>query len=134
MVAGAQVSTLGNADVGADPDAKESVQPDAFADPAMVADLQQPGRLDIDAGLEQDAVPDPRAEQTQQPDFQARRWIERVLQKQGIDTVPNGARDKSASLVMPRGIFIAGQIDCVHGCWGFPYLRQARGVGFARRL
>jgi hypothetical protein len=46
VVAGTEIGTLGQADVGADGDRTQVVDPDVFAEPAMVGNGETPGKFD----------------------------------------------------------------------------------------
>jgi hypothetical protein len=71
----------------ADPDLGQIVQPHILADPAMVADLQTPGKLDADAGLDRYALADASPERSQDKDAQAR-TPERWNQEDGLRQEP----------------------------------------------
>ncbi len=64
MVAGAQVSALGEADPIPQGDTGKVVNPDIFTKPAMVAATQPPGKLDPQSWLEAAALPKSAAKTT----------------------------------------------------------------------
>src|SRR6266478_8401164 len=63
MTSRAEISTLRQTAMIADADFGKVVEPDMFADPAMIADFQPPRKLHHDAGLDRDVAADARAEQ-----------------------------------------------------------------------
>lgn len=62
MVACEDVSALADATVSTDPDNSVIINPNALSYPNIVADLEEPRRLNVDAGLDNDATPDPSTE------------------------------------------------------------------------
>jgi hypothetical protein len=75
VVAGAEVEALGEADVVFNHNRGEVVDPEGFAEPAVVADGESPGEFDFDAGFDADALAEGGAEAAQEPDFEAREGL-----------------------------------------------------------
>ena len=65
VAASAQVDALRNAAIGTDINIRQIVDPHVFANPAVVADLEPPRKLDAHSRFDVDAVPDLRAKQSQ---------------------------------------------------------------------
>ena len=101
MVTGQKVSTLRNTAVVANLDRRKAIHPSIFTDPGIVSDLKVPWVFDIDGGLEHNSFSYLRTKKTQKKNLQFRRWIQRALQKNGIDKKPEDADQKTTTGVVP---------------------------------
>lgn len=79
----------------------EGVEPGVLADPRVVADLQVPGVFDVDGGFEHHPLSYSRAEQAEDDFFGSGRGIERVLEEEGVDEMPECAGQEAAAGVVP---------------------------------
>lgn len=62
VAAGAQVDALRNAAIGTDMNVRQIVDPHGFANPAVLADLESPRKLNPHSRFDVDAASDLRAE------------------------------------------------------------------------
>jgi hypothetical protein len=72
-ITGTEIRALREAAVVADADGGERVNPDALADPAVIADDEVPGVLHVDVVTDDDALTDARAEEAEKSDAESRR-------------------------------------------------------------
>jgi hypothetical protein len=63
VVAGAEIGSLRNAGMRSDRDRGEIIDPNVFAEPAVVANFEVPGEFDSNAWLYVDALADTGSEQ-----------------------------------------------------------------------
>ena len=68
MISGAEVSTLGDADVVSNLDICQVVDPDILAYPGAVPDREKPGVFDTDAGLDYSRISNAGSEDSQKND------------------------------------------------------------------
>ena len=101
VVASTEVDALGNTAVAADTDWREGVEPGALPNPAMVADFEVPGVLDIDRRLKHHTLADFGAEEAEGEGFEARGGVEGVLEEEGVGEVPEEAGYKAAAWIVP---------------------------------
>lgn len=91
VVAGAEIGSLGNTDIGADGDGNEIVDPGTLAEPDMIANGELPRILDVDAGFDDEAVADGGAEAAEDAGFEAVGDEEGVEEGEGFDDEPESA-------------------------------------------
>lgn len=65
VIAGAEIGALGDADVAADGDGNEVIDPGTLTKPDVVPHREPPWMLDVEIGLDEDVLPDLRAERPQ---------------------------------------------------------------------
>lgn len=92
MIAGKQIGPLADADAVADPNGCVVVDPDQFAQPYVIADLEEPWVLDGDAGLADETLANPGAEGPQNRSLPARRdqSQDSRLEEPGVNQIPRG--------------------------------------------
>ena len=93
VVASAEVNALRQTNVVFDDDGGKVVDPEVFAEPAVVADGKPPGEFDFDAGFDADALAEGGTEAAQEPDFEAREGKEIAGEEWGTERVPEQLLD-----------------------------------------
>src|SRR5690606_35749691 len=88
VITGAQIAVLGDADIVADGYGAERIELHPLTDPAMIPDRDLPGIGDARARLDARLVPDPGAEQPQQPSAEAVERGGRGAEQQRIGDPP----------------------------------------------
>lgn len=93
MIAGEDISPLADAHIRADRHAAMIVDPDHLAEPDVIADLQEPRRLDRHPRLADETLADPCTETTENGGLQSRREqaTDRRLKEDRIDQIPRTA-------------------------------------------
>lgn len=102
VVAGHEDGTLGEAAVGADLDFALVFDPDGFADPGMVADLEVPWELDDDAVLEDDTFPNLGSEEAEDGFAEGIEGVEGIEEEKAAAYKPAGPFQLAGPLVEPR--------------------------------
>jgi len=102
VAAGAEISVLRNADMTADGDIFDIVDPHVLTDPAMIANREPPGVFDADVWFEVNAMTDLRTEQTEQSRLEPTRGKPTAFQEQQTAIVPQCAHQQSATRIVLR--------------------------------
>ena len=110
VVAGEQVGALADANVRTDRHRGVIVDPHAFAEPDVVADLQKPRILDGDARLDHQAVADAGAKGAQHSRLPARRQDQGTLEDERARHVP-GDPPGDAAVARDDRLGVAGEVD-----------------------
>jgi hypothetical protein len=106
VVAGAKVNALGKANVIFENDGGKVINPEVFAEPAVVTDRQAPGEFDAHAGFDTAAVAEGGTKAAQQPDFKGREGEEVAREEGGTEEVPEELLPEGST----RGIVGAGLV------------------------
>lgn len=110
VIASAEVSALGDADIGSEADLGQIVDPGILADPGVVTDRKFPWVLDSDARLDDDAVADGRTEGPEQKDPQSGRWEQCAAEQWQPEKEPNGLDPAGPAGLIPA-IVESGEVD-----------------------
>ena len=113
VISGAKVGALGDADIRANGDRHEVVDPGAFAEPDMITDNEVPRVLDMDTRFDDQPFADFRAEDSKDSGLQVVGGCKRIEQNDCFDDEPKRPKPEWSTGIVPGGRGM-GEIDARH--------------------